>query len=49
LVSEATIARLQDRYEFGPARMFDLKGKGRMPARALLGRSSDSAVEVQPT
>jgi class 3 adenylate cyclase len=49
LVSEDTIARLQDRYEFGPARMFDLKGKGRMPARALLGRSSDDAVEVRST
>jgi len=49
LVSEATAARLQGRYEFGPVRIFDLKGKGRTPARALLGRSSDVAIEVPAT
>jgi len=49
LVSEATAARLQGRYEFGPVRIFDLKGKGRTPARALLGRSSDVAIEVPST
>jgi class 3 adenylate cyclase len=49
LVSEATAVRLEDRYEFGPIRIFDLKGKGRTPARALLGRSSDVPVEVPST
>ena len=49
LVSEATAVRLEDRYEFGPTRIFDLKGKGRTPARALLGRSSDVPVEVPST
>ena len=46
LVSEATAVRLEDRFEFGPTRIFDLKGKGRTSARALLGRSSDLPIEV---
>jgi class 3 adenylate cyclase len=49
LVSEATAVRLEDRYECGPTRIFDLKGKGRTPARALLGRSSDVPIEVPST
>ena len=40
LVSEATAVQLEDRYEFGPIRILDLKGKGPTPARALLGRNS---------
>jgi class 3 adenylate cyclase len=46
LVSEATARQLGDRFEFGPTRVFDLKGKGRTPARALLGRDSDLPIEV---
>src|SRR4029077_18019573 len=46
LVSEATAVRLEDGFEFGPTRIFDLKGKGRTSARALLGRSSDLPIEV---
>ncbi|HEY7400060.1 MAG TPA: adenylate/guanylate cyclase domain-containing protein [Actinomycetota bacterium] len=49
LVSEATADRLVDRYEFGPTRMLDLKGKGRTPARALLGRTSNVPLEVPST
>ena len=46
LVSDATAVQLEDRYEFGPTRILDLKGKGRTPARALLGRSSNAPIEV---
>jgi len=49
LVSEATAVRLDDRYEFGPSRIFDLKGKGPTPARALLDRISDVPIEVPST
>ncbi len=49
LVSEATTAQLEDQYEFGPTRMLDLKGKGRTPARALLGRKSDPSIETPST
>ncbi len=49
LVSEATAVQLEDRYEFGPIRMLDLKGKGPTPARTLLGRSSDVPIEVPST
>jgi class 3 adenylate cyclase len=49
LVSESTAVQLEDRYEFGPIRMLDLKGKGRTPARALLGRNSDVPTEVPST
>jgi len=49
LVSEATAVGLEDRYEFGPTQLFDLKGKGPTPARALLGRSSDVPIEVPST
>ena len=46
LVSEATAVHLVDRYEFGPTLIFDLKGKGQTPARALLGRRSDAPIEA---
>jgi class 3 adenylate cyclase len=46
LVSEATAVRLEDRYEFGPTRIFDLKGKGHTPARALIDRNSSVPIEV---
>jgi class 3 adenylate cyclase len=49
LVSETTAVELQDRYEFGPTRIYDLKGKGRTAARALLGRDSDVPIEVPST
>ena len=49
LVSEATAVQLKDRYEFGPTRILDLKGKGRTPARALLGRNSNVPIEVPST
>ena len=41
LVSEAAAERLADRYELGPVRMVDLKGKGPTPARFLLARRSE--------
>jgi class 3 adenylate cyclase len=47
LVSDATVAQLEDRYEFGPPRILDLKGKGRTPARALLHRRSSVPIEVR--
>ena len=49
LVSEATAVLLEDRYEFGPTRILDLKGKGPTPARALLGRNSNVPSEVPST
>jgi class 3 adenylate cyclase len=47
LVSEATATQLVDRYEFGPARMLDVKGKGPTPVRVLLGRRSNVPITVQ--
>ncbi len=41
LVSEPTVEQLGDGYEFGPARLVDLKGKGPTPARILIGRRAD--------
>jgi len=41
LVSEAVAKRLADRYEFGPERVVDLKGKGPTPARFLVARRSE--------
>jgi adenylate cyclase len=49
LVSEATAVQVEDRYAFGPTRILDLKGKGRTPARALLDRNSNVAIEVPST
>jgi adenylate cyclase len=49
LVSEATAVHLGDRYEFGPTRILDLKGKGQTPARELLGRKSDPSIEAPST
>jgi class 3 adenylate cyclase len=40
LVSEAVAERLADRYDFGPPRVLDLKGKGPTPVRFLIGRRS---------
>jgi class 3 adenylate cyclase len=41
LVSESTARQLADRYEFGPAKIVELKGKGPTPVHALLGRRSN--------
>ena len=49
LVSETTAVQLEGRYEFGPGRILDLKGKGRTPARALLGRASSIPIEAPST
>jgi class 3 adenylate cyclase len=38
LASESVVAELPSRYEFGPAVVLDLKGKGPTQARSLLGR-----------
>jgi adenylate cyclase len=46
LVSEPTAATLVDRYEFGPSRILELKGKGPTPARALRAHRPDLASEV---
>jgi class 3 adenylate cyclase len=41
LVSESTAGQLTDRFEFGPVRVADLKGKGPTPVRTLQGRRSE--------
>jgi class 3 adenylate cyclase len=46
LVSESTASQLNDRYEFGPARVLDVKGKGPTPVRVLLRRRSNHEAEV---
>jgi class 3 adenylate cyclase len=46
LVSEATARQLADRYEFGPAQIVDLKGKGPTPAHVLVGHRSDVPISV---
>ena len=37
LVSQPTSTDVMDRYAFGPVQMVDIRGKGSMPVRALLG------------
>ena len=46
MVSEPTAEQLGDGYEFGPAQIVDLKGKGPTPARVLLGRRADVPITV---
>jgi class 3 adenylate cyclase len=46
LISESTAGRLTDRYEFGPAQILDVKGKGLTPARVLIGRHSNVPITV---
>jgi guanylate cyclase len=41
LVSESTAAQLADRYDFAPAEILDVKGKGPTPVRVVLGRRTD--------
>jgi hypothetical protein len=38
-----------DRFEFGPPRLIDVKGKGSTPVRLLVGRPSDAPVTVTST
>ena len=44
LVSEKTAELLDSRFELGPPRVMDIKGKGPTPVRFLLGRRSEIAV-----
>jgi class 3 adenylate cyclase len=46
LVSEPTAGQLADRYEFGPAHIVDLKGKGPTPAHVLLGSRAGVPISV---
>jgi class 3 adenylate cyclase len=46
LVSEWTARQLTDRYEFEPAQVLDVKGKGPTPVRFLLRRRPNRQVEV---
>jgi class 3 adenylate cyclase len=46
LVSGPTAEQLGDGYQFGPARLVDLKGKGPTPARVLVGRRADVSATV---
>jgi class 3 adenylate cyclase len=41
LVSEGMTERLEDHYEFGPAMVLEIKGKGPTPVRFLLGRRAE--------
>jgi class 3 adenylate cyclase len=47
LVSESTATQLTDRYEFGPSRTLDVKGKGPTAVRVLIGRRSSVPIAVQ--
>jgi class 3 adenylate cyclase len=47
LVSGPTAEQLGDGYEFGPARLVDLKGKGPTPARVLVGHRVELPDTVQ--
>jgi class 3 adenylate cyclase len=47
LVSESTVGQLADRFEFGPARILELKGKGPTAARVLLDGNGDRPATVQ--
>jgi len=44
LVSESIARQRADRYEFGPAQIVVLKGKGPTPVHALLGRRSNVSI-----
>ena len=48
LVSGSTAAALTDRFEFGPAEILDLKGKGPTPVHVLLGRRSQVPLASMP-
>jgi adenylate cyclase len=44
LVSESTASQLADRFDFAPAQVMEVKGKGPTPVRILLGRRSEVSV-----
>jgi class 3 adenylate cyclase len=46
LVSESAARQLSDRYEFGPAQLLDVKGKGPTPVRFVIGRRTDAPAPV---
>jgi class 3 adenylate cyclase len=46
LVSEPTATEVMDRCAFGPVRIFEIKGKGPTPARALLGPAVSSETDA---
>ena len=46
LVSESTASQLADRFDFAPTRVMDVKGKGPIPVRVLLGRRSDVQIAL---
>jgi class 3 adenylate cyclase len=45
LVSEATVAELDGRFELGPPEVLEVKGKGPTVVRLLLGRRSDAPID----
>jgi class 3 adenylate cyclase len=47
VVAESTATRLADRFEFGPSRSIELKGKGPTQVRMLLGRAAPAAVSSE--
>jgi class 3 adenylate cyclase len=46
LVSESTARQLADRYDFAPAQILDVKGKGATPVRVVVSRRSDVPIAV---
>lgn len=46
LISEATAGELTGRYEFGPPQTIDLKGKGPVTVRVLVGPNAEAPVAV---
>jgi class 3 adenylate cyclase len=46
LVSEATVAELNGRYDFGPPETLEVRGKGPTTVRVLLGRRSEDPLTV---
>ncbi|HEU4354695.1 MAG TPA: adenylate/guanylate cyclase domain-containing protein [Actinomycetota bacterium] len=49
LVSGSTAGEVADRYDFAPAQVLDLKGKGPTPVNVLQGRRSDVPLTEQPS
>src|SRR5512134_1894461 len=49
LVSGSTAGEVADRYDFAPAQVLDLKGKGPTPVNVLQGRRSDVPITVRPS
>jgi len=47
LVSGSTAGKVADRYDFAPAQVLDLKGKGPTPVNVLEGRRSDVPITVR--